>query len=136
MCSNCDPCEFGWSEALPTSCPPSEAFSADGIFYRVVSSVPPTLADFQSYRALDPERSWNVSECQARSISVFVRSELCRKALRLPMYRDGKGKVVPVTLSATAGSLEKKGGHYSWWRCSAFDVLANCGDPVQLASSQ
>ena len=128
MCSQTGPCPSGWSEGLPAGCPPSDAADpAVNSVFRVVTSNPPTRADFISVRALDPSRHFRApSECKARALSVWATEEKCRAVTLLPRFTHRL--VARLNLGAGAGVLRQSGnrGHYSWWMCSAYDAPAYC----------
>ena len=67
-----------YREPLPADCPPADAVEivVPRIVYRFVRNNPPSLDDFRSFRALNPDRELrNVTECQMRGVSVFVNLE-------------------------------------------------------------
>ena len=116
-----------WHEDLPENCPPIEAVLPEGkVFYRLVGSHPPSDGDFLSQRILQPERIFNVSECQARSISLFDNQEYCITLRKLPFFRDKL--VVEIALPPDAGLISRTNnkGHYSWWRRRDFNPVGYC----------
>ena len=125
MCSSTTPCDVGWAEQLPEHCPPAGVNAPTGeTYYRAVTSFPPTAADFVSHRGLFPARSFRVSECRTRAVSLFDSAHKCFELLKLPRFR---GKlVVGIALPTNAGALQRDGnsGHVSWWRCGSFDSVA------------
>lgn len=116
-------------EPLPPQCPPLGALEIDGprVVFRLVKSVPPTLADFRSQRALAPSTTFPVPECIARGLSVHAELAHSINASRLPKLRG----LVPcaVQLDAGAGYIQQTGGwsHHTWWPYAAFDIVAHCG---------
>ena len=67
---------YEWSEDLPESCPPEEAYQCDGeIFYRLVAGDPARETDFFSHRKLYPTKAFGVDECRARSVSIFANKD-------------------------------------------------------------
>ena len=112
-----------WYEELPEQCPPSGALSQNGFeCYRLCECAEPSDADFLSHRVLFPHKKFSVSDCQARSISVFNKPEDLDNVLKLPVHRH-KAKV-KITLNQEDGVVMKTGNnsHYSWWRSRRFDL--------------
>lgn len=117
-----------YREPLPDSCPPEEAekIVTSRVVYRLVRNNPPTDADFQSQRAENPWGNFNVSECQARGLSVFESSS---DAARLTRKGNLRGRIVcRVTLSPGAGRILKTGtrSHHTWWPYAEYDILVDC----------
>ena len=118
-----------YRELLPEDCPPEQAseITAPRLVYRLVRHNPPIDDDFRSQRAENPALTLhNVSECQARGLSVFAdRSGAMRRS------RIGKLQgtmICEVTLTQGAGRMLRTGnqGHYTWWPWAGYDILANC----------
>ena len=132
MCSNAGACAAGWAEILPPGCPSTDAPERPGRYYRAVTHVPPVAADFYSYRRLYPQQFFKVGECLARGISVFESLSDCEKMLKLPNLRGRL--LVSIDIPSDGGAIQKTGsvGHFSWWRCAAFDPGAHCS-PVDSA---
>ena len=64
-----------YREPLPDNCPPdtAEEINAPRTVYRLVRNNPTTDDDFRFQRSEQPERIFrDVTECQARGLSVFV----------------------------------------------------------------
>jgi hypothetical protein len=119
--------DIEWDEELPPGCPPDDAWEPNGsIFFRMVESVPPNDRDFWSHRRLWPNKQFSVSECRARSVSLFERIDDCAKLLKLPLHRDKS--VVKLRLSSGSGLVKQTGGysHHSWWRARGFQVVDHC----------
>jgi hypothetical protein len=115
-----------WSEKLPEFCPPDDAFDPDGLtFYRLCDTVPITEGAFKSQRALNPSGEFKgVSECVARSLSVWNNLEDCTNILKLPRHR---GKVtMKLELTTNDGLVLQtfKQNHFSWWRTQSFDITS------------
>lgn len=112
-----------WFEALPPDCPPDEAFSPENSFFRL-GSIPPDASDFWSHRRLFPHKVFQVSECIARSLSVFDDLEAVRQLRRLlPAMRSKP--IFQVDLTGKHGLILQTGNnlhHYSWWRSTGFDL--------------
>ena len=86
------------------------------------------MNDFKSQRAENPKSKFlNVSECQARGLSVFSTITASKKALKLPNLRGRK--VCCVTLKVGAGNIQQTGRnhkHFTWWPLEDYEILANC----------
>ena len=94
--------------------------------FRLVRSNLPTLDDFRSQRAERPNAVFQLSECQARGLSVFANRQDSERALKLPRLR---GRFVcQLQLDAGAGRIQQTGrpSHHTWWPLAAFDILAHC----------
>ncbi|OLU22947.1 hypothetical protein BVH03_22110 [Pseudomonas sp. PA15(2017)] len=112
-----------WFEELPEQCPPSGAFDPDQfVCYRLCESSAPSDGDFYSHRKLFPSKRYPVSECQARSVSVFKDSADLEPVLKIPAQRHKA--VVELTLNKEDGVMMKTGNksHYSWWRSCGFKL--------------
>ena len=120
-----------YREPLPPDCPPPDALEITGrrTVYRLVRRNPPNADDFRSQRAEKPSLKLrpNITECQARGVSVFANRSAAEFQLK---YRRFRGRLVcQVTLSAGAGRIRQTGKgiyHYTWWPLAAYDILANC----------
>ncbi|MBK6728412.1 MAG: hypothetical protein IPG63_14445 [Xanthomonadales bacterium] len=121
---------MNYRDLLPEECPPeaAEEIAAPRDVFRLVRNMPPTLDDFRSQRAEKPETVFQVSECQARGLSVFAeRQDAEARALKLPRFRGCL--VCRVTLEAGAGRIQQtfQPSHHTWWPLAAFDILTHCG---------
>ena len=120
---------MNYREELPEGCPPDDAedIVASREVFRLVRTSPPTEEDFISKRAENPDRDFgNISECQARGLSVFAERGDSQKALKLPNLR---GRLIcRVALEAGAGHIQQTGrrSHHTWWPLADFDILAHC----------
>lgn len=117
-----------YREPLPEDCPPETAEEIDHprIVYRMVDSDPPTDADFYSQRAKNPAKTYQISECRARGLSVYAQLEDVKSlAARLGLERV---YFCRVALTPGAGRIQKTGAasHHTWWPWAAFDILAHC----------
>ncbi|WP_052181118.1 hypothetical protein [Alistipes sp. ZOR0009] len=115
-----------WFEELPEYCPPKEANVPQGMtVYRFSSSEVPSDNDFISQRLLNPDRVFNgVSECIARSLSVYDDLEACNNILKLPSHRKRFKSILEVNLNDNDGLVMKTfkdPNHYSWWRSNSFN---------------
>ena len=118
-----------YREPLPDDCPPAvaEEIVAPRIVYRLVWSDPPSFDDFRSQRDLDPEGEWDVTECQARGVSVFIDRRGANKRRR---GRNLKGTLIcEVSLDKGAGRIlqpNPKSAHCTWWPLADYNIIANC----------
>lgn len=120
---------MSYRDPLPEGCPPdaAEEVAASREVFRLVRSNPPTPEDFRSQRAEKPNAVFQVSECQARGLSVFANRRDSERALKLPMLR---GRLIcRLRLEQGAGRIQQTGrpSHHTWWPLGAFDILAHCG---------
>jgi hypothetical protein len=120
---------MSYREPLPEGCPPDTAdeIAAPRDVFRLVRSNPPTVDDFKSQRAEKPRAVFQVSECQARGLSVFAERRDSERALKLPTLR---GRLIcSLRLGPGAGRIQQTGrtSHHTWWPLAAFDILAHCG---------
>ncbi len=124
--------KYIYAEDLPIGCPPSDAVQLNGIFYRLVESIPPTETDFWSLRKLFPLKSFKTDECIARACSIMTTFEDCTALKKLPNQR-GK-QVIEIHLSDKSGVGKKTGknpSHISWWRAKDFDPILSYREVVQ-----
>lgn len=115
-----------WFEELPEYCPPKDAFVPQGMtVFRFSSSEVPSNNDFISQRFLNPDRVFNgVSECIARSLSVYDDLEACNNIYKLPRHRKRFKSILVVNLNDRDGLIMKTfkdPNHYSWWRSNSFN---------------
>lgn len=119
---------MSYREPLPEDCPPVEAeeITAARTVFRLSRSNPATLDDFLSQRAEKPEAVFNVTECQARGLSVFADRRDAEKLKKLPKFR--RCSICRVQLVTGAGRILKTGSnsHHTWWPLAEFDILAYC----------
>ena len=119
-----------YREPLPQGCPPSEAdeIRSPRVVYRLVRSNPPTVDDFKSQRAEKPCQIFrNVTECQARGLSVRTELDAAIDLLKLRKMRGRKLCTVKMDLGAGRIMQTGKDPHHStWWPLASFDILANC----------
>ena len=112
-----------WYEELPQDCPPDGAYSAEGCYFRL-GSIPPDDSDFWSHRQRFPHKVFQVSECVARSLSIFDDKESVEKLKRLiPAMRSKP--IFQVDLTEKDGLIQQTGNdlrHFSWWRSTEFDL--------------
>lgn len=116
---------MNWIEDLPSQCPPKEAIEPNNFkVYRLAKKASIDENDFQSQRALKPNRVFNgVNECIARSLSVFNNASKCLNMTKLPPYKKRFKAVLEITLEKEDGLVLKTfkdPNHYSWWRTTNF----------------
>jgi len=108
---------MSYREPLPEGCPPDAAdeIAAPREVFRLARTDPPTLDDFQSQRAQKPTAVFrNVTECQARGLSVFADRKDCEKLLKLQHLRSRL--LCAVTLEPGAGRIQQtfQPSHHTW----------------------
>ena len=119
-------------EQLTDDCPPEGADEIRELraVFRLVNQNPPNEDDFRSQRAEHPNRTFrNVSECQARGLSVHTDVRASENVLRLPHMRRRGMMVCQVVLDAGAGYIQQTGrdhNHHTWWPFASYDILDHC----------
>lgn len=118
---------MNWSEDLPDKCPPEEAFLPNGMtIYRLATSKNYDENDFKSQRALNLNKKFkNISECIARSLSVYNDVSKCFNLMKLPIYKGRWNTVLEIELLNDEGLIMKTfkdPNHYSWWRTKNFNI--------------
>ena len=108
-----------WHEKLPENCPPEEAESPDGFYYRLVKNKEPISEDFVS---LVEEGVSSGKDCKAFGVSLMGNLEDAKKLTKqprwkkLPIVRIAKiklnGKSGVILDSPSRGSKS----HKEWWR--------------------
>jgi hypothetical protein len=114
-----------WFESLPSQCPPNEAFDPTGhVFYRLSISEPPKEIDFLSNKFRFPNQAYNgVSDCIARSLSVFDDISKCVNLKKLPRHKTKSIMMLNLTISdGLVMKTFKDENHYSWWRTKQFKL--------------
>ena len=117
-------------EELVDNCPDADAKPANNEkFYRLVS-IPVADEDFYSHRKKYPFKKFNVSECQAQSVSVF-RNLPSRNLEKLPAFKDKIRALIHLTSSdgAIKATPSDQNDHHSWWRSSTFKIGNNISYP-------
>ena len=115
-----------WPSFFPPQCPPSEAKDASAEVFRLVSSNPPSVSDFEPWAQRHPKK-W-MGNCKASGLSVFTaKSDALRLMRRVP------GMSVPGDLIASANLLPEAGklmhtprdgnSHHTWWAPVGFDYI-------------
>jgi hypothetical protein len=114
---------MNWYENLPPDCPPLEAFVPKEPYFRL-GTIPPSDSDFWSHRHRFPHKVFHVSECVARSLSVFNDLEAAKRVKSLvPTLRNKP--IFQVDLTEEDGLVQQTGNdihHHSWWRSTVFDL--------------
>ena len=109
--------QYEWIEDLPRNCPPTEAVPPNNdTFFRLVN-IPVSNQDFESNRRLFPKRFFKVSECVARSTSLFSNPHVCVEMRKFPLHK--KKKLAQIILPPESGlvmSTGERNNHFSWWR--------------------
>ena len=119
-----------YRELLPVGCPPdaAEEIVLPRDLFRLVRSVPPAEGDFRSWRAEQPQRGLpeELTECQARGLSVYAERQDLERILKLPKFR--RRWICRLRLGAGAGRIQQTGrpSHHTWWPLADFDILAQC----------
>jgi hypothetical protein len=112
-----------WFEELPPDCPPETASEPAAIYFRL-GSIPPDDSDFWSHRRRFPHKVFSVSECIARSLSIFDDQEAAERLRRLiPAMRSKP--IFQIDLTEKDGLIQQTGNdahHFSWWRSTEFDL--------------
>ena len=102
---------------LPDGCPPGDAHQTDAEVYRLVASIPPTPADFESHYDRFPERQPWDDECMARGLSVFVTYEAAQRYRK--RYKSLRSNKIAVgTLTPQLGVIKQTTltvDHHTWW---------------------
>ena len=118
---------MNWIEELPEKCPPEDAFEPNGMqVYRLATSENTEEIDFQSQRALNPNKTFiGIDECIARSLSVYNEIGKCWNMIKLPFYKNRWKAVLGIELNNSDGLVKKTfkdPNHYSWWRTTNFEL--------------
>ena len=114
---------MNWYEELPLNCPPEEASAPKATYFRL-GSIPPDDSDFWSHRLRFPHKQFQVSECVARSLSIFDDQNAAERLKRLlPAMR--LKPIFEIDLTKKDGLVQQTGNdphHFSWWRSTEFDL--------------
>jgi hypothetical protein len=113
-----------WPSFFPAQCPPLEANDASTEVFRLVSSNPPPVSDFESWAQRHPKR-W-MGNCKASGLSVFTaKSDALRLVRRVPGMLT---LIASAELSPEAGKLmhtpRDGNSHHTWWAPDGFDHAA------------
>ncbi len=124
---------WNWPADFPEDCPPEQAISADGTYYRIVRNDPPEPSDFVSVYHLDRRRAEVVirngrrTQCETMGLSVYAdRNDAAACARRFKNIGD---KIARVTLTPESGKILKTEGgypsHYTWWKELSFEASSS-----------
>jgi len=117
-----------WPSFFPPQCPPSEAKDASAEVFRLVSSNPPSVNDFESWAQRYPKK-W-LGNCKASGLSVFTsKADLLQMTRRVRGMVKGKSSpeklIASATLSPEAGKLmhtpSDGNSHHTWWPPADFN---------------
>jgi hypothetical protein len=116
-----------WPSFFPPQCPPSEANDASAEVFRLVSSNPPSVIDFESWAQRHPKK-W-MGNCKASGLSVFTaKLDALRLVRRVPGMSASGDLIASANLSAEAGKLMHTprigNSHHTWWAPAGFDHTA------------
>jgi hypothetical protein len=116
-----------WPSFFPAQCPPSEAKDASAVVFRIVSSNPPGVSDFESWAQRRPKK-W-AGNCDASGLSVFTEISDALQMMRRVPGMSVPGKVIAnANLSPEAGKLmhtpRDGNSHHTWWAPAGFDHAA------------
>ncbi len=121
-----------YHDQLPPDCPPEDAVEITETItlYRLVRNLPPSIADFKSYRTLRPGDQFGENECKASGLSVYSKRSSAENQRRRPNFKDHH--VCRLDLGNGAGKLQSSGGaHRTWWPYADYVVNTDAGT-VQL----
>ena len=93
------------------------------LYFRL-GSIPPDDSDFWSHRQRFPHKKFHVSECIARSLSIFDDLNAAEQ-LRLLLPAMRLKPVFQLDLLEKDGLIQQTGNdinHFSWWRSTQFDL--------------
>lgn len=118
---------MNWPSFFPPLCPPSEAKDAFAEVFRLVSSNPPTVSDFESWAQRHPQK-WG-GNCKASGLSVFTaKLDALRLVRRVPGLSALGDLIASANLSQEAGKLmhtpRDGNSHHTWWAPAGFDHTA------------
>lgn len=109
-----------YPEGWPNNCPPSDAVDANGDYFRLVFSDPPSKRDFQSYAELGLRH--HEDECLRCGLSVFRAASDAARLYRYMRKRHPKGVnlghlVARLELSSVDGKTgqTRRQAHFTWW---------------------
>ena len=123
MCVVGQKCEVGWAEPLPDGCPPADGQNTNSstAMFRFVKADPPVANDFKSHRELGFFVPQTVTDCEARSVSLFATLEKCKEMRKLPRLRAMR--IARLTLKREWGVVKHRGLHVDWWPCKKSEPL-------------
>jgi hypothetical protein len=114
-----------WKEPLPKECPPKDSYEPDKeLFFRLVSTLPPTNIDFCSHRFLDQNKKFNIPECIARSLSLFKDIDSIKRITKYPVHKNKI--IIGLVLTKKDGVVKQTfsdSKHFSWWVKKTFNLV-------------
>jgi hypothetical protein len=115
-----------WPSFFPPQCPPSDAMDASAEVFRLVSSNPPTVSDFECWAQRHPKK-W-MGNCKASGLSVFTaKSDALQLVRRVPGMLAPGTLIASASLSSEAGKLmhtsRNGNSHHTWWAPAGFDHI-------------
>ena len=118
---------LNWPSFFPPQCPPSQAKDASAKVFKLVSSNPPLVSDFESWAQRNPKK-WG-SNCKASGLSVFTaKSDALRLIRRVPGLSARGALIASANLSLEAGKFmhipSDGNSHHTWWAPDGFDHTA------------
>lgn len=102
-----------FDQPLPAACPPSSATARDQAAYRIVSSNPPSAADFKTHAELGLALS--ADQCRRSSLSVFATFR--QAAHRRSLTPKLGAHIAHANLTPAHGVISPQNavGHMDWW---------------------
>lgn len=112
-----------WHNPLPDDCPPSDAKTAKGDFYRLIKRqhACPCAEDFRSWREdnVGKELPNGMGECQACGLSVLQSlDDVRRLQKRVPAFRRDVaaiGSLTPDLGRVKHTPTQRENSHHTWW---------------------
>jgi hypothetical protein len=117
-----------WPSFFPSECPPANAEDASVEVFRIVSSNPPTVTDFQSHAQTNPKKYGG--KCKPSGLSVFTGMHDALKYLKRvqgEVQGDAPRRLIArALLSPEAGKIQhtpsvSHNSHHTWWAPNGFD---------------
>lgn len=112
--------DYSWPEHYPENCPPEEADSRPGTYFRCISGNDVTEEDFESNYDMNLRRDMErTNPCARRSTSIWSTFKGARRILDLwPQFPSRC--IAEVGLDGRCGQLKRSKGkerreHYHWW---------------------
>ena len=123
---------WSWPTDFPENCPPLEAFSTNGTYYRIVKNDPPEASDFvpvyrqNQKRAEGAIRRGYRTQCETMGLSVFAdRTDAVQCAEQYPKIGD---KIASISLTPRAGMIIQTtspfDSHNTGWMAEDFEPTA------------
>ena len=120
---------WNWPDDFPAGCPPLNSVAANGTFYRIVKSDPPTREDFVSTYVGNQTRAERLiaqgknNHCELLGLSVYGEmGDAIQGAIRYPEVGNF---IAAIDASPESGkSMPTPRGvnsHHTWWVTRDFD---------------